>query len=114
MGRLPEQVDLLEAGGRRGVVGSAHHTVQHPLQALNKLLRQLVLWGRRAVELLQLGCGGRGSPWGQRFTFTFRAFNRRFSQKRLTISPCVRRKRNNQTSWYVGTVRMFIEPSAKH
>ena len=41
-----------------------------------------------------------------------RAFSRHFYRKRLTISTFARRKRNNNIS--VGTVRMFIEPSAKH
>ena len=41
-----------------------------------------------------------------------RAFSRHFYRKRLTISTFARRKRDNNIS--VGTVRMFIEPSAKH
>lgn len=58
MGRLPEQVDLLEAGRLCGVICPAHHTAQHALQALHKLLGQLVLLGCTAVQLPQLGWQG--------------------------------------------------------
>ena len=44
--------------------------------------------------------------------FTFRAFSKGFFSKALTISTFVRRKRSNNIA--VGTVRMFIEPWAKH
>ena len=44
-------------------------------------------------------------------TFTFTAFSRCLYQKQPTISTFVRRRRSNIS---VGTVRIFIEPSAKH
>ena len=71
------------------------------------------------------GCTGKQKPnhfyvhrvitTSQRFNnldlFTFRAFSRRFYPERLTI--IVRRKRKKQYI-AVGTVRMVIEPGAKH
>ena len=45
-------------------------------------------------------------------SFTFMVFNRRFYQKRHTINTC--QKIEKQHSIAVGTVRMLIEPSAKH
>ena len=47
------------------------------------------------------------------FTFTFRAFSRRFYPERLTISY-IYLKKEKQQYISVGTVRMFIEPRAKH
>ena len=41
--------------------------------------------------------------------FTFRVFRRRFYPKRLTISTFILRR-----CFAVGTIRMFIEPRAKH
>ena len=43
-------------------------------------------------------------------TFTFRAFSTRFYPKRLIICSFLRRR----TNITVGTIRMFIKPSAKH
>ena len=53
--------------------------------------------------------------WVLRFTFTFifRAFGKRFYPKRLTIRTLVIRRRNNKHI-AVGTVRLFIEPTAEH
>ena len=56
--------------------------------------------------------GRKNKPGGQytsggTFTFTFRPFSRHFYPKRLTISTFV-----ISATIYVGTVKMFIEPSA--
>jgi hypothetical protein len=46
-------------------------------------------------------------------TFTFRAFSRRFLPK-VTYNKYICQKTEKQQNISVGTVRMFIEPSAKH
>lgn len=54
VGGLPEQVDLLDGQGLLGGAG-ATHTHQQLLQALQNLLRKLVLLGGSIIQLFQLG-----------------------------------------------------------
>ena len=114
MGRLPEQVDLLQAGWRRGVVGSAHHAVQHPLQALHKLLRQLVLRGRSAVQLLQLGWGTAGHHGVNPLYYIYIEGVQADAVVQSDHNKYICKKKEKQQYITVGKVMMFLEISAKN